>query len=333
MLPKLIKLFLIFVSSIIFVTLIIFIFEKTYPKKQVKFGVSFSPGYARYLNLDWQKTYLQILDELKVKHLRLSGYWDIIEAEPQKYDFSETDFMLTEAEKRELRVILIVGARQPRWPECHYPNWASKLSVSQRQQKTLELIQKVVERYKDKKSIWAYQVENEPFAWWFGENCDPPNSEFLQSEVALVKELDKKRPVIITDSGELGWWVDSINPADILGISVYRQSFNSPLNLYIPYPVSPGMYALKAGLIKRLYQNKKIIISELQTEPWLSDKDARENLPLRHNQLFSLANFKSNIEFAKKIGFDEAYLWGVEWWYFMDKMGYSEYLEYAKTIF
>lgn len=328
------KYFLILGIIIVLVILASFIFERTYPYHQLKFGVTFSPKYARYLNLDWQKTYLQILDELKIKNLRIPSYWNSLEKEAGKYDFSETDFMLTEGLKRGVRIMLVVGGRQPRWPECHLPSWAKLLSISERHQKTFELIQRVVERYRDNSAIWAYQVENEPFAWWFGENCDPPDKKFLQQEVALVKKLDK-RPVVITDSGEWGLWVDAITPADILGSSVYTKAYNSNLHIYMPYLFPAYFYQLKAVLIKRVpnQQNKKILVTELQAEPWLSGKDPKENLPQNQTKSFSLSDFKANIEFVKKIGFEENYLWGVEWWFWMSENGYPEYLEYAKTLF
>lgn len=331
MLPKILIGILIF--FLVSLAVINFIEKQTLLKSGLKFGVTYSPRYARYLDLDWKKTYLQILDELEVRNLRLPTYWDILEKEEGIYDFSETDFLLSEAEKRGAKVILVVGARQPRWPECHVPSWAKIISLDERQQKTLELIDQVVKRYKDNKSIWAYQVENEPFAFWFGESCDRADRKFLQTEVDLVKKLDNDKKIVITDSGEIGFWLDSITFGDILGSSVYRKSYNSLINSYLSYPYPALMYSMKASLAKKLNPGKQVINSELQAEVWLSGKDLSERLPKRQAEVFSQADFKSNVEFAKKIGFEENYLWGVEWWYFMEKMGYPQYLEYAKTLF
>ena len=314
------------------ITIIIFIsLLKDSSPAEVNFGVTFSPRYAEYLNLDWQKTYLKILDQLKVKNLRLPSYWDSLEPEEGQYDFSQTDFMLSGAKKAGARVILVVGARQPRWPECHIPLWAKKLSVEIKHQKTLELIQKVVQRYNDNPAIWAWQIENELYAYWFG-SCDPLDKKFLSEEIGLVKKLDH-RPIMLTDSGEWGSWVDSLNYGDILGISIYRKAYNSPLNAYLIYPFPARYYYLKGVLAKKLTKDRKIIVSELQMEPWLAMKDPSENTPMAQSRLFSAEDFKKNIEFVQKTGFDEAYLWGVEWWYFMAQNGYPEYLEYAKTIF
>jgi len=47
----------------------------------------------------------------------------------------------------------------------------------------------------------------------------------------------------------------------------------------------------------------------------------------------SLGQFKKNITFAKEAGFDEVYLWGVEWWYLLkEKKNYPNYWETAKKL-
>lgn len=332
---KVAKYLVIFGVSIAVLVILASLFSEGNNPNQVQFGVSYSPRYARYLKLDWQKTYLSMLDELKVKNLRVPSYWNSLEPKEQEYDFSDTDFMLSEADKRGVAVILVLGIRQPRWPECHVPNWVKQLTVLERQQATLKFVEQVIKRYQANSSIWAYQLENEPFVSWFGENCDPPDKQFLQKEVELVKKLDTKRPIIITDSGEWGSWVNPIALSDILGISIYKKTFNSNLNFYFTYPFTPGMYNLKSTLIKTLVgdQGKKVIVTELQAEPWLSMRDSEEFSPQRQAQLFSTSDFKSYIEFVKRTNFDEAYLWGVEWWYWMAENGQREYLEYAKTLF
>ena len=308
------------------------IFEKTYQFPKPEYGVTFSPRYARYLGLDWQKTYLQILDELKVKNLRLPSYWNSLAPEEEKYDFSDTDFMLDEAAKRGVRVTLVLGVKQPRWPECYIPAWAKNLTVGHRQQEILQFMEQVVKRYQGTATIWAWQIENEPFLP-FGEGCDKYDENFLQSELELVRELDS-RPLILTDSGELGVWVMPMQLSDILGVSVYRTTYNPVLG-YQTYPLTPFLYNLKSSLVRRFFAraNLKTIIAELQAEPWLSRQDSNENTPQSQKRLFSEEDLKNNVIFAKRVGFDEIYLWGVEWWYWMDKQGYPEYLDYAKTLF
>lgn len=327
------------ISIFLLLAIIIIVFlnialNKIYaPAEQIKYGVTFSPGYATYLNLDWQKTYSSILDELKVKKLRVPSYWDILQPEPNQYDFSQTDYLLDEADKRGVQVVLVVGARQPRWPECHIPLWAKKLDTDQRQQKTLDYIGETVKRYKNHPAVVAWQVENEPLVSWFGESCDKPDKKFLQQEVITVKRIDSTRPVIITDSGEWSSWIAASQYADILGVSLYRKAFFASFNLYSTYPLPTWMYPVKSDLLKILVpSNQKVIISELQAEPWpqkgMLDTSVKEQM-----KLLTVKDLQNNINFAQKTGFDEMYLWGVEWWYYMAENDHPEYLEYAKTLF
>jgi len=307
-------------------------FEKFYSfPTEVNLGVTFSPKYAKYLKLDWQKTYIRILDELKVSRIRIPTYWEILEPAPSEYNFSETDFMLKEAEEKGAEVILVVGARQPRWPECHIPSWAKKLSVESRKKELLQLVRTVVERYENNPAIAAWQVENEPLLQVFGEGCDQPDKNFLREEVELVRSLSDKT-VILTDSGELGLWVTSMRLSDVFGTTLYRQVYDRFLR-YATYPIPPYLYNIKSVLIRKFFApgNKKTIVVELQAEPWLAH--GKFIPPVQQAQFFTTKDLKNYINFFQKTGFDEAYLWGVEWWYFMAENGHPEYLNYAKTLF
>ena len=310
------------------------IFQGFYPfPAKITYGVTFSPKFAQSLGLDWQQFYLKTLDELKVRYIRVPTYWDEIEANNMQYDFSQIDFMLNEAKKRNAKAILTLGVRQPRWPECHIPSWARNLSLKERQKKILEFIGRVVERYKHHTAILAWQVENEPLLSSFGEGCDPPDKDFLKSEVELVRKLNGK-PIIVTDSGELGFWITSMKLSDIFGTTLYRKVYDKTFG-YVNYPLLPYFYNLKSTIIRALFakNNQKTIISELQSEPW-SPKNALAKMPLpKQLSLFSISDFKEYIKYAKQTGFDSAYLWGVEWWYWMSENGHREYLEYAKTLF
>ncbi|MBI2334949.1 hypothetical protein HYU96_04090 [Candidatus Daviesbacteria bacterium] len=169
----------------------------------------------------------------------------------------------------------------------------------------------------------AGQLENEPLLPY--GLCPPPDREFLKKEVAFVKNLTKK-PVIITDSGELRPWVTPARLSDILGITLYR-NVETPIFGAFTYPFPPWFYRLKSNLV-----NKKTIIVELQAEPW--SKQPLTQTPLDEQiKKFSPEQLAKNIEFARQTGFEEVYLWGVEWWYFMAKADHPEYLEFARELF
>lgn len=331
----------VFLAILILVVLVIagqFIFDRFYSFPKVHYGVTFSPKFATALGMDWQKTYLQILDDLAVKEIRLPSYWDVLEPAENQDDFSSVDFMIQEAAKRGVKVILVLGARQPRWPECHIPSWAKNLTIPERQNKTLAFIKKVVTHYQSLDSmqpdpIAVWQVENEPLLNGFGSGCDIADAKFLQTEVLLVRSLDH-RQVMVTDSGELGFWVTPMRLSDIFGTTLYRVVYNVVLG-YTNYPLLPYLYNLKSALVRQFFatDNHKSVIIELQAEPWSLNNDLATMSVAQQVKLFSVDNFKSNISFAKKVGFDEDYLWGVEWWYWMRDHNHPEYLDYAKTLF
>src|SRR4051812_32096004 len=100
-------------------------------------GVSFIPDYAASLGLDPQQTMDSLLG-IGVKHFRLVSYWSDMEQTPGRYDFSQLDWQFKKAEARHAKIVLTVGLRQPRWPECHAPNWANINAPGRQWQPQLE---------------------------------------------------------------------------------------------------------------------------------------------------------------------------------------------------
>lgn len=307
---------IVLVASVAFIW---FLWTRDYSKAQkMIFGVTFSQPEAEYLGLDWQKTYLDILDNLKVRHLRLLAYWNQIEKEPGKFDFSNLDWQVQEAKKRGAKVVMVIGRRLPHWPECHTPDWATSLPESQQQKKISEMLESTVRHYKKYSNIIMWQVDNEPLVNWFGQ-CPPADKEFTKREITLVKKLDF-RPVLITDSGELGWWRPAARLGDYFGTTMYRVVWNKYFGYWnYKYLFPPAFYRLKARLAG-LYP-PGIIISELQAEPWL--RESIEKIPLeeqRHSM--DAKKFKEVVEFARATGFSRSYFWGAEYWYWLkEKMG------------
>ena len=188
------------------------------------------------------------------------------------------------------------------------------------------MIQTVVARYSTSSALERWQVENEPL-FPFGL-CQQIRMKDLRTQIKLVKSLDA-HPIQLTVSGEFEPWHQAAEVSDILGFSLYRKSWNQTLG-YVIYPIPPEFYTLRAHLIRDL--GKKVIISELQAEPWFSESIASQ--PLEHwYQSFSATDFQNNILFAETTHVDEAYLWGAEWWEYMKMHGDNRLWEEAKTVF
>ncbi len=282
-----------------------------YSPEELSYGVTFSPQQATELGLDYREAYTAVLDDLGVRNLRLPAYWDEVEPEPGDFDWTTLDWLISEAGKRNARVILAVGGRLPRWPECHFPDWADGLAETEREQATLTYIETVVRRYQSNNTIDTWQVENEPFLPHFGE-CPEPDPDFLDAEIALVRSLDS-RPILLSDSGELSLWVPAAKRSDIFGTTMYRDTYSNVLKRYIHYPIEPGFFRFKRNITRLFARPEKWIVVELQAEPW-GPRPFQALSPEERDKTMNLEKFRDILEFSRQAGFQEFYLWGVEWW-------------------
>jgi len=310
----------------------IFLFFLDYENgKPLTWGVTFSDKYARDLELDWRKAYLAILDDLRISDIRLIAYWDQIEETPDVFVYDDLDWQIAEANKRGVKIVLSVGRRAPRWPECHDPLWLRLLAPLAAREQQLDFIQRIIARYKDNPNITAWQIENEPLFVLFGE-CPLPNKQFLAQEVSAVRTFDQ-RPIIITDSGELNHWQGAASIGDKLGITMYRIVWNRYLGFWDYWFVPPAVYRLKADVTKMLHKNlNDVIVTELQMEPWTLDKRMVELTSEERERSFTLERFRNNIEYVKRAGFTETYLWGVEYWYWLKEHGQSDIWNESKKL-
>jgi len=315
-------LFAIFIIILIYLSLWLFDFSN---QNQI-FGITFSANYAKSLGLDPKETYLAILNELNFKKLRLVAYWPEIEPEKNKFNFDDLDFQINEAEKRNKEIILAIGFRVPRWPECHIPDWTKNLNQDDFKKELLNYLKIIIERYKNNKAIVAWQVENEPFLKVFGI-CPKPDKNLFNTELNLVKNLDN-RPILIADSGELSTWINTAGKSEIFGTTLYRIVWNKYTG-YFKHYIPPIIYTLRAFIVEKFTPTKKVIIAELQAEPWIPSSDISLE---KQAQSFTLKDFKDNISFARKTGISEIYLWGVEWWYLQKLNNNPSYWEKAKKL-
>ncbi len=292
-------------------------------------GVNFSPYQAEYLGLNWKAAFTALLDDMKVRHFRIGSYWNHIEPEPYKLDFSDVNYQIEEAAKRDAKIILVVGMKTPRWPECHLPDWAKKLTDEEVRERVLGLVAAEVVNAAKYKNIVAWQVENEPFLRIFGF-CPYLGEEVVAKEIDMVRQLDPlQRPVVVTEAGELSTWVRAGKLADVLGISLYRVVQNDYIG-YAWYPWGPSFYYRHADLLKPLIQ--KVIVTELQVEPWMA-KDFYQYSRVELNELFNLKMFEDSISVARGTGFGQVYLWGVEYFYWLKQHNDPVLWDRAKQLF
>lgn len=291
-----------------------------------KFGVSFSAKQCRNFKLDSAETLTWLVEEAGFRRFRLMSYWNEHEKSPGKYDFAELDKQIEIIAKAGGVVTLCLGARQPRWPENHWPNWAWELPKQQRSAALLKYIEVVVSRYKTQKCIISYQLENEALLKSFGERPEVDRAR-LRQEFKLVRTLDPSRPIIMSTS--TSWGIPIRRPIpDIVGFSYYQVLYSSAKKKYTTAFHKPWLDRWRKFLIKLIHR-KPSFIHELQLEPWgptaiwkMSSTEQAKSM--------GVEQIAQNVSLAKKVQANPIDLWGGEWWYWRHKQGDKEIWQAVK---
>lgn len=278
------------------------------------FGLSFSLHRCSEFGIDKKKTLRASLEDLGVRRFRLMGYWNIHEAAQGHYDFSELDWQMEMVAKYGGQVSLCLGARQPRWPEFHIPDWALQMPAEQWHNALCKYIEKVVKRYSKHPALLSWQLENEALLKSFGDNrVGDFDRQRLKSEFALVKNLDPNHPIIMTTSDS--WGLPFFGPKpDIYGMSVYRLALDSKGNL--EYSKDPAIKLKLRRLLIRVIKFRALFIHELQAEPWVNQDIATTTVQYQLDQM-GPEQLKANFDFALSTGMNPIDVWGLEWWYWL----------------
>ena len=275
------------------------------------YGVSFSIKQCRNFTINHETCLLWLLEDMKFRRFRLMSYWNEIEPTPGNYNFAWLDKQITIIEKKQATMSLCLGARQPRWPENHWPDWAWELNTNERTAKLLDFITIVVERYKHSTGIVSYQLENEALLQSFGKRPEVIRSRILK-EFLLVKKLDSKQPIIMSTSDSWGTPLRKPIP-DIVGFSLYTRVYNDRKKSYTKQRNSALQFRLRSNIIKSLW-GRDSFIHELQLEPW-GPQSIWNMTRAEQDKTMSMKGIIDNVAMARATKLTPIDLWGGEWWY------------------
>jgi hypothetical protein len=312
------------------------------------------PGRAQWCG----DTLYAMLKELGAKHVRLSVYWDEIEPARGEYDYNALDAQLAAAERAGARVLLSVGMKAQRHPEYYIPQWVFDLPAATGirlargegdrisddaliADAALRMIGQIVRRYAHRDVIEAWAADNEPFLASPRANNWTLGRDFVQRERDTIKAGDTlRRPVVVNHAEALldtdFHWRWALEDGDVVATSIYpfRRYELGPFTWIVPItelgPIGPH-YAARARESSR--RGKEYWITELQAEPW-AKPDIRAFTPRKPAQDLTPRTLRENIRYARLIGAERAYFWGMEWWFFQrDRFGESRFLDEGIRVF
>lgn len=310
---------------------------------ELKIGATFIKINAEHLGLDWRSAYREIIDDIGIKYVRIPIFWDQLERAPGRFDWIDLDWQMQQAETSNVKVMLVVGHRVPRYPECYAPDWTQNLSEAEFRRSLFSMTETVVEHFKDHPALDAWQVENEPLAKilgtiWGGEHCREI-SQWVREEVQIVKRLDGNKPTIVTYAFT-PWPASQLHEtikfgSDIVAITLFNKVFfRSPVfNGYVEMfrlgPLAPLRLAYQRSLVKRNRQD--FWVAEMQAEPWGPKGPYEFENPDDAYLSMNPQRLKQTWDYAARSGASRIYLWGAEWWLSERNKGNSTMLELVKA--
>jgi Beta-galactosidase len=331
------------------------------PRGSTALGINLRTPQVVGFQLDMRSTLAELL-QYPFRLIRLGAYWNRIETAAGVFDTGELDAQLDAAETAGKQVVLCVGALKVfGYPEFFVP--AHRLprplpehtrirasAFTDMLQAATEFIARVVERYRQRPAIVAWQVEHESVDPLGFEHSWRLDLDFVRSEVEAVRRADPSRAVLL--NGYLPtsllvrltqWWLtrdqgDSLVAAqalaDIVGIDYYPRNALVGVgdsSLYVDGGSGGGRRRLFGILEWARHTGHRVMLTEGQAEPW--EAVTRPPNP-RGEAMWSctpeqvVANYNTVMSWAALAAFElDAYLfWGAEYWLVRKQSGDPSYL-------
>ena len=339
------------------------------PRGSARLGFSFRPLQAAALGLDPDEALRKLL-AYPFQLIRLGAYWNRLEPRPGDLRPGELDRQLDAAERAGKQVIVCLGAVKTfGYPEFFVPGYhlgrplreGSLVRPDDRRdllEGAIAFVHRVIERYRQRDSIIAWQVEHEAVDPLGMEHSWRLAEAFVRSEVEAVRTADPGRPVMMngflptsTPVALQQWWRtrdqgDSLavarRLADIVGIDFYpRHALASvgPLALYLDGSRTPWQQRRRERLLDGVAAaGRRLMIAEGQAEPWEAvttppSPAGKAMYSCRPEDL--IRNYSQAMRWTEGKAFvlDGYLFWGAEYWLLRDLRGDPRYLRaFARVL-
>lgn len=361
------------ISFLMLLVLILNAFLNPIPKKNIvegfkpSYGVSYSFEQAGWYGLEGRKSYTELLDSVEFDWVRLPFFWDqtLLRSEEapegqvtNELDLGDLKFAIEEAAKRNVDVIIALGAKTPYFPEYHWPKEIeSQVKFGERidinhpvADDILEIDRMVVEALAKYDNIVFWQVENEPLLGNVNKWKIEPS--LLAKEVELVRLNDpKKRPIILNHAAtgfyDTTWrkLLPILAPGDAFAVNAFVKTkgtdlitakiFGKELHFLWPdrlvWPVHSWLFFSPDFVsIKKTVEGKGLtfMILEMQAEPYIKKLEESRD-PLLY---FTPDDIEAADKFLRSYKVESVGLWGAHFWQYKQKNGDGSWLEKVESI-
>jgi hypothetical protein len=339
------------------------------PRGSTLLGISFRPPQVDALGLDGRAALERLLG-FPFHLIRLGAYWNRIEPAPGHFVPDELDQQIDAAEHAGKQIIVCVGALKTfGYPEFFVP--AHRLARPLREGSLVrpathaalleagtELIERIVERYRDRTAIVAWQVEHEAVDPLGMEHSWRLATSFVEAEIAAVRRTDAGRPILLNGflptslvGGLQQWWrtrdqgdslAAAVRLANIVGFDVYPTLglvSVGPLTVYLDGSRGPWPAYVRSRLMAHaLAAGRRVMVSEGQAEPWetvTTPPDPRGGAMASCTPERLIENYNWCKRWSG-LGVDGLYaylFWGAEYWLLRAERGDDSYLRaFARVL-
>jgi hypothetical protein len=322
-----------------------------------RLGISFRPLQAEAMGLEPRATLLTLLEH-PYELIRLAALWNRMEPALNVFDPASLDWQVEAAERAGKQVIVAVGAvKNFGYPEFFIPRHhlsaplpegklISEASHPALLEAAVEFVAQVVDRYRGRESVMAWQVEHEGVDPLGVEHSWRLATGFVRREIAEVRRFDLQRPVLLNGflpmsspvAAQQSWQTrdqgDSLSVAeevaDIIGVDFYPCHALGAAGGWTAYMDSREPAWPRRA--KRLFkEGRRVMITEGQAEPW----EAVTTPPNPAGRAMAscppervIENYNRCVVQARESGRPlESYLfWGAEYWLLRQQAGDESYL-------
>jgi Beta-galactosidase len=332
------------------------------PRGSTRLGISFRPRQVEALGLDGRAT-LSALLAYPFQLVRLGAYWNRLEPRPGAFDLTELDWQVDASERAGKQMVLCVGAVKTfGYPEFFVPDHHLRAPLPERRligpsaypalaAAATDFVSRVVDRYRDRTSIVAWQVEHEAVDPLGFEHSWRLAAAFVEQEIAAVRRADPSRPILLNGflpaslpAGLVQWWRtrdqgDSVafaeRVADVVGVDYYPRHAMVALGgvtVYLDGGRGPWHGWRGARLFARAQAaGRRLMVSEGQAEPWeavTTPPNPRGSAAYSCPPEAVIGNYNRWMRWARAAASKlDAYLfWGAEYWLLREQSGDPRYI-------